>query len=624
MSGICGILRLDGGAPAGLEAMTRKLETRGPDGTHHYRDGSMALGHALLAATPEALHEAMPLTDPATGCTITADLRIDNRDELIPALGLASETRVIGDGELVLRAWLRWGEDCPKHLLGDFAFAIWDPRKQHLFCARDHMGMKQLIWHHGQGRIFAFASEPEAVLLAEAVPKRINEGRIADFLENYLEGIDYTSTFFEGVFRLPPAHCLTVGAGGLSLRRYWTLAPGPELSLESDEAYAQAFLEVFSEAVRCRLRGNGQVGSMLSGGIDSGSVAAVAGQLLAATGAAPLLTFSAVGPDPDTCVETRTILAALTMPGVQPTLVNHAELKPYLDDLIRMTKESAEPFDGHMTLVRAMYLAAGRAGVKAVLDGVGGDVVLSSSGRLPRLIRAGYWRQAWADVRGQAHYWQVARRRVLLPAIRQAAVPDWLRGIRDRIAARQGHRPSRPLLDPDFARRIDLAARVATFRGQRSQHRLPPAIQRAEGIVHTFPVVGRERYDRVAAQSGIETRDPFMDVRVVALALRLPEAQIGGHGWHKLILRRATARLLPDPVRWRIGKEHLGGRFTQAMLVHWPGWCDIAAETRQKHRSLRLNLDGNTGLENRKMIAETLDMETLWLSVWLQRLSAKG
>jgi len=217
MSGICGIFRLDGGLPMGLEAMLRKLERRGPDGTHTFRDGAVALGHAALNTTPESLSETLPFIHAETGCAITADLRLDNRDELIAALGLDAKDRVIGDGEIILHAYLRWGEDCPARLLGDFAFAIWDPRGRKLFCARDQMGMKQLIWHRTQGRLFAFASEPRAVLLAEGVPKRINEGRIADFLENYLEGIDYTSTFFEEVFRLPPAHYLTVSADRFDL-----------------------------------------------------------------------------------------------------------------------------------------------------------------------------------------------------------------------------------------------------------------------------------------------------------------------------------------------------------------------------------------------------------------------
>ena len=155
MSGICGIVSLDGSTPdpAEIQAIAASLERRGPDGTHCWNGGPIALGHTLLATTPEALTEVLPLTDPQTGCTITADVRLDNREELIASLGMASETRTIGDGELILRAYLHWGEACPEQLLGDFAFAIWDPRSNQLFCARDHMGMRPLIYHHAPGTV---------------------------------------------------------------------------------------------------------------------------------------------------------------------------------------------------------------------------------------------------------------------------------------------------------------------------------------------------------------------------------------------------------------------------------------------------------------------------------------
>ena len=406
MSGICGILSLDGSTPdpADIQAIAASLERRGPDGTHVWNSGPIALGHTLLATTPEALTEVLPLTDPQSGCTITADVRLDNREELIAALGMGHETRTIGDGELILRAYLHWGEPCPEHLLGDFAFAIWDPRSNQLFCSRDHMGMRQLTYHHGPGQVFVFATEPNAVLAYAGVPKRINEGRIADFLDN-LEGIDFTSTFFEGIFRLPPAHSLSVCAKGLSLRCYWELRPEPELKLESDEAYAMAFLEVFTEAVRCRLRSVAPVGSMLSGGMDSGSVVAVASALLAADGQSPLPTFSAVGPDQEKCIETSAIYAAAAMPGLKSYRVNHADLEPYAEDLLSLTKRSDEPFDGHMALPRAVYLAARRAGINVVLDGVAGDIVLASDSHVARLLKRGRLIRAIQEARGERQFW---------------------------------------------------------------------------------------------------------------------------------------------------------------------------------------------------------------------------
>jgi asparagine synthase (glutamine-hydrolysing) len=147
--------------------------------------------------------------------------------------------------------------------------------------------MRPLYYHHTPGRLLAVASEPRAILVLEQMPYRIDEGRIADALVGELEGIDLTSTFFEDVYRLPPAHVLVATPRGVRVSRYWTLEAGDELRLPSNDAYAEAFLEVFTEAVRCRLRGAGPVGAMLSGGMDSGAVVAVARGLLAEAGRAP-------------------------------------------------------------------------------------------------------------------------------------------------------------------------------------------------------------------------------------------------------------------------------------------------------------------------------------------------
>ena len=353
MSGILALHHFDGRPvePTDLRDMASLLERRGPDGTGLWHEGPVGLGHTLLATTPELAFERQPVVDHASGCAITADVRLDNRDDLLAALRLTDRADSVGDAGLLLAAYLAWGDACVERLLGDFAFALWDPRARRLFCARDHMGMRPLCYHHTPGKLLAVASEPRAILVLERVPYRINAGRIADYLVNELEGIDKTSTFFEGVYRLPPAHTLVATDQDVRIECYWTLEPGDELLLPSDEAYAEAFLEVFTEAVRCRLSSVGPVGAMLSGGMDSGSVVAVARGLLTAESRGPLRTYSAVGPDPATCVETRAIHAALTMDGLVPRMVRHDRLDELMPELDELTWNLDEPFDDHMTLV---------------------------------------------------------------------------------------------------------------------------------------------------------------------------------------------------------------------------------------------------------------------------------
>ena len=331
----------------------------------------------------------------------------------------------MGDAEIVLTAYLEWGEACVERLLGDFAFAIWDPRRQRLFCARDHMGMRQLIYHHSPGRFFAFATDPRAILVLPQTPYRINEARIADYLVEELEGIDKTSTFFEEVFRLPPAHSMSVGIDTFSVRRYWTLGPEPTLRGGSKQSYAEAFLETFTEAVRCRLRTVGPVGSTLSGGLDSGSIVAVGSQLLAAEGRAPLHTFSAVSPEGAAEPETRAIQVGASMNALDPKMVSYGRVRDLRPSVVQLAGEMEEPFDSYMTLVRTVYVVAQRQGLRMLLDGVGADVVLSEGRRLARLLRAGRWRTAYREASGHNQFWNRAYPpgRELARSARAAFVP---------------------------------------------------------------------------------------------------------------------------------------------------------------------------------------------------------
>ena len=136
MSGIAGIFFLDT-QPVDrsvLERMVESLAHRGPDGAGVWSEGPVGLGHRMLWPTPESLHEKLPLVSKSGDLVLTADARLDNRDELVRALGITGRPREeIGDGELILGAYEKWGERCPERLLGDFPFAIWDRRRQALF-----------------------------------------------------------------------------------------------------------------------------------------------------------------------------------------------------------------------------------------------------------------------------------------------------------------------------------------------------------------------------------------------------------------------------------------------------------------------------------------------------------
>jgi asparagine synthase (glutamine-hydrolysing) len=163
------------------------------------------------------------------------------------------------DAELVLGAYRLWGEDSPKHLLGDFAYAVWDERLQRMFCARDHMGARPFYYVCNES-IFAFASEDEALLGLPGVSNLPNEELIAQLLVPAFNDFDTQPAWLKDVSALMPAQSLVMdGKGAPRITTYWRLEPGEEQAYASDQACQDAFLAVFGEAVRCRLRSAGPV-----------------------------------------------------------------------------------------------------------------------------------------------------------------------------------------------------------------------------------------------------------------------------------------------------------------------------------------------------------------------------
>ena len=629
MSGIFGLFNLDGQPVAAdeLGAMEALSRRRGPDRAGTWHCGNVGLGHVLLATTPEAVLETLPREHNESGCVITGDVRLDNREELLAALGTAERGTAIGDAEIVLRAYLQWEEDCVEHFLGDFAFAIWDPREQKLLCARDQMGLRSLYFHHGHGRLFAFATDPHAILVLPSVPYKIHEPRIADYLVEGLEGVDKTSTFFQTIFRLPPAHLLSVDTDGMKQRRYWAPIPESELRLSTQEDYNDAFLDVFAQAVRCRLRTAGPPAATLSGGIDSGTVTAVARRLLAADQRPPLATFSAVSPEGEHDAETRAILASSAIGGLEPNLVSYGDLPELLPSFDEVLSGIEEPFEGSMTLIRAAYVSARRCGIRTVLDGAGGDTVLTEGRWIAHLLRSGRWRAAYREAKGWNEFCRGAAppERALLRSARSAFIPDAiLRRLRPlERQARLWAVMRTSLISDEFARRIDLGQRLAALASHSAGYQTSIGAERASAIDHPFLTVGRERYDRVAAASGVEPRDPFLDLRVVEFALRLPGQQTFSDGWPKFVLRRAMEGELPAAVCWRHGRDHLGVAFTTAHVTQQ--WTDIRDRSELSLEAVKAYIDPESlkaircALEDDDA-ARALDVHTvLVLGDWLLR-----
>jgi asparagine synthase (glutamine-hydrolysing) len=174
MSAIYGKYNFFNGAVTSEElcVMESKLNHWNGDNAGQWHHKAIGMGHLMLYNTPELLHEKLPLYKSESGLCITADARIDNREEIYAALDLCDAD--MADSTLILLLYEKYGEACVQHLIGDFVFAIWDETEQKLFCARDHMGVKPFFYYHDE-HFFAFASEIKGLLYLPGIDKSINK-----------------------------------------------------------------------------------------------------------------------------------------------------------------------------------------------------------------------------------------------------------------------------------------------------------------------------------------------------------------------------------------------------------------------------------------------------------------
>ncbi|HEY8491159.1 MAG TPA: asparagine synthase-related protein [Dehalococcoidia bacterium] len=564
MSGITGIYHPDGrpADAADLERMGHALARRGPAGAGCWVSGAVALG-SRAARPGEAGAGDLPLA--AEGALVlTADARIDNREELAAALGLHAGAAT--DTELILAAYATWGERCPERLVGDFAFALWDGRRQALFCARDCLGVRPLYYHHS-GRSFALASEIKALLALPQIPRRLNEERLGDYLLPRFQ--DLSATFYRGVHRLPPGHTLTVTRDGARLRRYWSLDGVPPSPPGAPEEQAAAFREIFVRAVTDRLRDGGPAGSMLSGGLDSSSVVCVARRALGRGEGAALHTFSALFGRTPECDERDFIQMVLAGGGLAPHYIDADGLSP-LEGVACSYRYHEEPFfltDQHVH--RAMYRQARDLGVRVVLDGLDGDATVSHGlPRLAELLRSGRWpalrRETAALARHTGTPWgTLLRRHALGPFVPEAA---WQ--ARRVLSGRPG-----PVWGYDAVIRDDFARRVGLYDRMREERarfgRPAPTVREGHRrqLEGGLPVLMAEVTDREARWWGVEARHPFFDRRLVEFCYALPAEARLRDGWPRAVVRDAMRGILPEEVRLRAAKTDRNPSLVRRLLT---------------------------------------------------------
>ena len=529
MSGIVGVVHLDG-TPVDRERLwrlTMSLAPRGPDAQEIWSDGPVGFGHTMLRTTREAASERQPHT--LDGSTwIVADCRVDAREDLLRELEASGRltTTDAPDPDLILHAYAAWGEECVDHLLGDFAFAVWDARRRTLFCARDHFGVKPFFYARAGGALL-FSNTLNCLRLHPAISHDLDEVAIADFLlVGYPLDVDRSS--FSAIRRLPAAHAMTVSGGEVAIRRYWQMPLEDEIAYPRRGDYVARFLELLDVATRDRLRTR-TVGVFMSGGLDSTTVAAAAHRILAASGAAFDLqahtsVFDRLVPDEERAYSQ----AAADAIGIP---ITHYPLDGYgfpssVPEAPWYPPEPQLVFDwGRMIAVHRGPAEQSRVLLRA--DGAD-PLIYADAGALERGLKAHQYTKVLGDV-----CWLLGTRR---------QVPRF--GIRTLLRRAFGRaeptavQPYPDWLAPALERRLDLGGR---WRAENAAENARPGFE----LAHAYWPLCFESVDPGSMQLAAEVRYPFLDLRLARYLMRVP-----AFPWapEKNLLRVAMRGALPRRV----------------------------------------------------------------------------
>lgn len=562
MSGIAGIYFLDGRPVErmDLEKMVESIAHRGTDGSGVWTDGPIGLGHRMLWTTPESLHEKLPMVNKTGDSVITADARIDNREELISALNFNGKPReTISDSEIILAAYEKWGEHCPEKLLGDFAFALWDSRKHMLFCARDSIGIKP-FYYYFNGKTFRWASEPKAILEDKTIQREPNLSLICLYLLDRFH--EQEETLYKNIYRLPPSSFMVIENGKIRKGKYWDINPNYTIRYRTDEEYAEHYLELFKESVKARLRSHGPVGALLSGGLDSSSIVCTV-QMLYQNNSIPNNGFEAFSLifDEFPCDERLYIKQVVDKWDIR------ANYFPYEQNLSWVDFEQTHHYPDVCYLPTLFsnipILNNARAkGIRTMLDGFGGDDLLAVDvHHLTDLFVQGNIHKLIMQLRHDSTIFSCSPYSLFLNYCLKPLIPLPIKVPLKKLLKPFRRKEIPPWVNVSYLKNTGVSQRLQNIL---CDIRFPTRAQ--QQIYETLRYgwntnVALDMLERFNSYFDIENRYPFFDRRLVEFSLAIPEEQRWCNEWPKAVLRKAMVGILPEHIRNRKDKAEFSSIF---------------------------------------------------------------
>jgi asparagine synthase (glutamine-hydrolysing) len=488
----------------------------------------------VLSSIPR---DELCFVSPQSGFAIAADAEIHNRADLLSRLSSHRLPTHCSDAALILAAYEKWGEDCPRFLLGEFSFAIWDSRRARLFCCRDHLGHRP-FFYWTNGFRFVFSTDALGLFSLPGIARELNREKLAAWVTpDGLVTETHEETFHKGILSLPSATSLTFEGGNIKKRNYWDPESVAVRVPHTEQDAFDALRELLFDAVECRLRGKSTVAAYLSGGLDSSSLVAIAARCLEKSNRS-ILAIAAVLPDdskPQFTDEREFIDEFRAWPNVDIEYVAPSDGGPFdgIEDSSRF--ESSPIRYSRQYLDVALQDIAFRRGADVILAGQGGETG-------PTTWATGYY----LELAFGLNWGTLARELRRLNAVRHISPVRTLGGeILDFLRPARHHEPW-ILLARDFA-----MATADTATRRRALHWPDHRREQAKRIRSRMSL---HAFRRGTLLTRVPATHPFLDKRVLEFCLAAPGNLKVRDGYQRYLIRRALDGILPKKIQWRTTK----------------------------------------------------------------------
>lgn len=555
MSAIFGIFDLEGRTldTVWIKSMQDDLAHRGPDGQGLYQEDSLVLGHMLLQVTPESVYDRSPYEE--GGFVITANARLDEREALMDRLNIAPEERqTITDPLLLLRSYIKFGDNFVKDIYGDFSFAIWDKEKKELFCARDQMGVKPFLYCLQDNR-FVFSTELKSIVKLPCVKTELDNYALRDKAIAIWD--QPQQTIWKNIIRLKPAHTLVVKDKKLSINQYWAAKYKRNKQFKTEEDSASRLRILLERVIADHTRVIGGVGVPLSGGLDSSTIACLAARQLIQKGKRLITASSIYKPGysipahPDEMEYINEVIQQEK--NIDPTFVHHLDLS-FINGL-------KEQFNRHYTTVNGFYYVDEALdnqfqlkSIRRVVSGYLGDFTVSNSivKPLPLLLLTGRFsalKKLFPQVRRTTDQTLSGfiKSRFILELAPKFILKAWNKY--KGIEANPWNIEYHPLiLKPNqkaaMQKKILKSFSIANIQIKNMEQNIWP-----KNTDHF-----KEDWDCRSSHHQLEMTYPLCDRRIVEFLMQIPVEHFYTGGIRRGLVRKAMTGVLPDIIKERKGK----------------------------------------------------------------------